>query len=52
MSEEMKTDLTEFIQIVKQLDPVSFALMQNNAKVLLARDQLEKERMAGMACKI
>ena len=47
MSEEKKKKLEDFIEIVDQLDPVSFLLMQNNAKVLLARDQLERERMAG-----
>ncbi len=47
MSEEMKNELIDFLEIVVQLDPVSFLLMQNNAKILLARDQLARDQLDG-----
>ena len=37
-------EVVEFVNIIKQLDPVSFMLMQSNAKVLLARDKLEENQ--------
>ncbi len=36
-------EIKGFVNIVKQLNPTSFALMQNNAKLLLARDELERK---------
>ncbi len=36
-------EIKELINIVKQLNPMSLALMQNSANVLLMRDKLEKQ---------
>ena len=36
-------EIKELIDIVKQLNPISLALMQNSANVLLMRDKLEKQ---------
>lgn len=47
MTEEKEKKLMEFGEIFLQLDPVSRLLVQSNAKVLLARDQmteLKKEK--------
>lgn len=38
-----KEEIKELIDIVKQLNPMSLALMQNSANVLLMRDKLEKQ---------
>ena len=47
MKEEMRPELIKFMKSVAQLDPVSFMLTKNAAEVLLARDLMERERMAG-----
>lgn len=47
MSEEKRKKMEDFLEIVVQLDPVSFLLMQNNAKILLARDQLARDQLDG-----
>ena len=47
MKEEMLPELIKFMKSVAQLDPVSFMLTKNAAEVLLARDLMERERMAG-----
>lgn len=36
-------EIKELINIVKQLNPMSLALMQNSANVLLMRDKLEEQ---------
>ncbi len=38
-----KEDIVKLVNIVKQMNSTSFALMQNNANVLLARDKLENQ---------
>ena len=44
MTEEKEKKLMEFGEIFLQLDPVSRLLVQSNAKVLLARDQMAELR--------
>lgn len=44
MTEEKEKKLMEFGEIFLQLDPVSRLLVQSNAKVLLARDQMTELR--------
>ncbi len=36
-------EIKELINIVKQLNPMSLALMQNSANILLMRDKLEEQ---------
>lgn len=43
MTKEMTTEITEFINIVRQLNPASFTLIQHDAKLLLARDKTTEE---------
>lgn len=44
MTEEKEKKLMEFGEIFLQLDPVSRLIVQSNAKVLLARDQMTELR--------
>ena len=37
-------DIREIVSIFKELDPVSRVLVQSNARTLLARDQMTRER--------
>ena len=42
MLEQKQKEITDFVEIVKQLDPFSLLLIKNSADVLLARDRMEK----------
>ena len=41
-------DIREIVTIFKELDPVSRVLVQSNARTLLARDQMTRQREKGM----
>ena len=40
--------IREIVTIFKELDPVSRVLVQSNARTLLARDQMTRQREKGM----
>lgn len=42
MKNKLPEDIVELVKVVIQLDPTSFALMQNDAELLLVRDKLAR----------
>lgn len=46
MSTEKKLDFEEMINILKQLDPQSLMIIDSGAKMLLVRQNLEKQQAA------
>lgn len=37
-------DIRELVAVIKELDPISRLLVQSNARTLLARDQMTRQR--------
>ena len=48
MLEQKRQELTDIVEIAKQLDPFSLLLIKNSADILLVRDLMErKNALAG-----